>query len=439
MDQLTPKGRPRVRGRRVIPVAAVLLALMVVLPVASASPPEASPSPGESLPPQGLDPSSSPSPSADPSPSPSVEPSPLRSVSCVLSQTKVIYGSVVTVSGVVSPASERQEVAISLAGTDIGTATTGADGRFSVDIRPKRGGAVVVRLVADGTISPARQLVVKPWATTSYGTPIPFLSLRYVIRVKPSNYAGTIATSVWHNGKRIATHKKRVRDGRAVFELPMRGVGLFTVKSSYPAFAGLDLRNTSTGLRTRGATLRVGSRGPRVRGFLTGLRRLQIRVPSIGDTLTRGGADAVMAFQKAYGLPRTYVVSGDDWRKLDVAKTIRPRYSSPYDHLEVDKRRQIMMLVRGGAVRALIAVSTGATGNTPEGRFRIQQKHPFTLSFSGGAVLYRTMGFYGNFAIHGYPSVPPYPASHGCVREPMWVADWVYDRSFVGERVYVYR
>ncbi len=280
---------------------------------------------------------------------------------------------------------------------------------------------------------------MKPWATTSYGTPIPFLSLRYVVRVKPSSYAASITTSVWHNGKRIATHRKRVRDGRAIFALPMRGVGLFTVKSSYQAFAGLGLRNTSKGLRTRGATLRVGSRGLRVRGFLTGLRRLQIRVPSVGDTLTRGGADAVMAFQKAYRLPRTYVVSGDDWRKLDVAKTVRPRYSSPYDHLEVDKRRQIMMLVQGGAVRALIAISTGATGNTPEGRFRIQQKHAFTLSFSGGAVLYRTMGFYGNFAIHGYPSVPPYPASHGCVREPMWVADWVYDRSFVGERVYVYR
>lgn len=435
MDKVTSKGRPFVRGRRAIPFAAVLLALMVVLPVASASPSEASPSP--SLPPQGLDPS--PSPSFDPSPSPSVEPSSLPSVSCVLSQTKVIYGSVVAVSGIVSPASEGQEVAIALAGTDVATATTGADGRFSADIRPKRGGAVVARLVADGTISPAHQLVVKPGATVSYGTPIPFLSLRYVIRVKPSSYAGTITTSVWHNGKRIATNKKRVRDGRAVFELPMRGGGLFMVKSSYPAFAGLGLRNTSKGLRTRGATLRVGSRGPRVRGFLTGLRRIQVRVPSVGDTLTRGGADAVMAFQKAYRLPRTYVVSGDDWRKLDVAKTIRPRYSSPYDHLEVDKRRQIMMLVRGGAVRALIAVSTGATGNTPEGRFRIQQKHPFTLSFSGGAVLYRTMGFYGNFAIHGYPSVPPYPASHGCVREPMWVADWVYDRSFVGERVYVYR
>jgi lipoprotein-anchoring transpeptidase ErfK/SrfK len=48
------------------------------------------------------------------------------------------------------------------------------------------------------------------------------------------------------------------------------------------------------------------------------------------------------------------------------------------------------------------------------------------------------MDFYRNFAMHGYPSVPAYPASHGCVREPMWVADWTYQHSWVGETVYIY-
>ena len=48
------------------------------------------------------------------------------------------------------------------------------------------------------------------------------------------------------------------------------------------------------------------------------------------------------------------------------------------------------------------------------------------------------MTFHGNFAIHGYSSVPVWPASHGCVRVPMWLADWLYDQSPVGERVYVY-
>ena len=36
------------------------------------------------------------------------------------------------------------------------------------------------------------------------------------------------------------------------------------------------------------------------------------------------------------------------------------------------------------------------------------------------------MYFTGGYAIHGNPSVPPYPASHGCVRVPMWVAPRLY-------------
>jgi lipoprotein-anchoring transpeptidase ErfK/SrfK len=171
--------------------------------------------------------------------------------------------------------------------------------------------------------------------------------------------------------------------------------------------------------------------------MLTALNRLKIRVPGIGTQFTSQCRDAVMAFQKAYRLPRTYTFGYDDWRKLDGAVPVKPRYAGPATHLEVDKGRQILMVVKSGKVFGLICVSTGATNNTPEGAFRIQQKHPYTTSGYGG-ILFRTMGFVGNFAIHGYVPVPPYPASHGCIREPMWVADWVYDHSFVGERLYVY-
>ena len=182
----------------------------------------------------------------------------------------------------------------------------------------------------------------------------------------------------------------------------------------------------------------MGGSSGQVQGLLLQLQRLRIRVPHTGKTFTTQCRDAVVAFQKAYRLPRTYVVSYDDWRKLDGAVPMKPRFASPSTHLEVDKTRQILMVVKDGAVHGLIPVSTGATGNTPEGSFRIQRKTPATTSLYGPDVLYRTMGFVGNFAIHGYPSVPPYPASHGCIREPVWVADWVYDQSFVGERLYIY-
>ena len=71
---------------------------------------------------------------------------------------------------------------------------------------------------------------------------------------------------------------------------------------------------------------------------------------------------------------------------------------------------------------------------------RIRWKAPATSTWLGSAILYRTLTFVGDrFAIHGFPSVPPYPASHGCVRVPIWAADWLYQRSPVGEAVLVYR
>ena len=73
--------------------------------------------------------------------------------------------------------------------------------------------------------------------------------------------------------------------------------------------------------------------------------------------------------------------------------------------------------MRGGKVTLTVATSTGATGNTPLGTWHVYRK-------VGGFdwVLYYPSYFLRGFAVHGYPDVPPYPASHGCARIPMWIA-----------------
>ena len=50
-------------------------------------------------------------------------------------------------------------------------------------------------------------------------------------------------------------------------------------------------------------------------------------------------------------------------------------------------------------------------------------------------VLWYPMYFLRGFAIHGYPSVPAYPASHGCVRIPMWLAPTLYSSHGYGTTV----
>ena len=60
----------------------------------------------------------------------------------------------------------------------------------------------------------------------------------------------------------------------------------------------------------------------------------------------------------------------------------------------------------GGRVVRVVHVSTGATGNTPVGRWHVYSKVSGFLP-SG---MYDSSFFLGAFAIHGFYSVPAYPA-----------------------------
>jgi lipoprotein-anchoring transpeptidase ErfK/SrfK len=149
--------------------------------------------------------------------------------------------------------------------------------------------------------------------------------------------------------------------------------------------------------------------------------------------------DSVIAFQKVQGLERDGEVAAHVWKRLANPRIPTPRYSMPTDHLEIDKTRQVLFVVRGGSIATIVPVSTAGIAGwyTPEGTFAIYRKvGGFDPSPLG--TLYAPMYFHGGYAIHGNPSVPPYPASHGCIRVPMWIADWLYATNSYGETVYIY-
>ncbi len=423
-------------------VWAVALLTAAVIVLAFAAPAFASSSPAPAASPAAVDASGSAAPTAaavpDPGSSATSEPVP-ATLTATLSAASVVFGGQVTVTGVLDPVAEGEEVVVTLNGAEVGRAVTDESGAFEVAFTPRRSGDVLAVLAADPTVtSPAKRLAVKPKASVSHGALVPFLKSKFVVKVAPSAYDGVVVLKIVHRKVTVGTYKARARNGRAVFQVPLRGVDGFTLTFILPADGGLSGRTIQNKVAVRAKTLSVGAKGPYVKGMLTGLQRLRFRIPGMGSTFTSRVKDSVMAFQKAYRLKRTYVFNTECWRKLDGAKLIKARRSSPATHIEVDKTRQILMIVKGGKPWGIIAVSTGATGNTPEGTFRIQQKHPYTSSGFGGTLV-RTMGFKGDFAIHGWASVPPYPASHGCVREPIWACYWTYDNSWVGETVYVYR
>ena len=260
---------------------------------------------------------------------------------------------------------------------------------------------MVARLLADGTQSEPARVVVKPKVTVTHGTPVPFLTVQYVVKVEPSTYGGTVTAVVVHKGVKVATVKAATRGGKAVLKVPLRGVDKFVVTLSLPAADDFGARTLESTVRAKGERVATGTSGARVRGLLNALtpaqdpralRRhdVQLAVRRRGDGVPEGVSAA------AHLRVRQRRLAQARRRQADQAAPRRPA-----THIEVDKGRQILMVVKNGAVYGLIAVSTGATGNTPEGSFHIQQKHPYTTSGYGG-ILFRTMGFIGDFAIHGY-------------------------------------
>ena len=78
--------------------------------------------------------------------------------------------------------------------------------------------------------------------------------------------------------------------------------------------------------------------------------------------------------------------------------------------------------------------------DTPPGRWEVYRQ---VDGIREGALgrLYRPKYFHTDgIAVHGYPSVPPYPASHGCVRVTNPAIDWIWENDVmpIGVDVWVY-
>jgi lipoprotein-anchoring transpeptidase ErfK/SrfK len=145
-------------------------------------------------------------------------------------------------------------------------------------------------------------------------------------------------------------------------------------------------------------------------------------------------ADAVVAFHKVQRMPRSYSVDARTWRALADPRRPHPRRDWRGLHIEVDQTRQVLYTVENGEVTNVLHVSTGAGGATHDGAFRVFRK---IAGYSGGRLYYPSY-FDGLRALHGWPEVPTYPASHGCVRIPYWNAQWVFGMATFGTRVVIY-
>ena len=178
-----------------------------------------------------------------------------------------------------------------------------------------------------------------------------------------------------------------------------------------------------------------GARGPIVRLIQSRLARLRYVVSRSG-TFDASTARAVIAYRKVRGMSRVAVASRSVVRGLLARRgSFKAKYPKHGKHVEVDLSRQVMVLMRGRRVDRIYSVSSGkASTPTVLGKFRVYSKTIGTNSLGMVDSSY----FIGGYAVHGYVSVPTFPASHGCVRVPIPNARSIYNWLRIGDRVDVY-
>lgn len=198
-----------------------------------------------------------------------------------------------------------------------------------------------------------------------------------------------------------------------------------------------------------GQVLRHGDRGPEV-------RQLQQRLISLGYWLGVPDGEygdltqqAVLAVQKAAGLTRDGVLGARTRAALHQQVQPKP-HRAVGSGVEVDMDRQLLLFVVNGVPTLILNASTGSGATyfqdgveqvavTPTGRFTVFREVNGQDTGPLGP-LWRPKYIFGGVAIHGYSSVPAYPASHGCIRVSNSAMDhlWSSGALPIGSSVWVY-
>ncbi len=206
---------------------------------------------------------------------------------------------------------------------------------------------------------------------------------------------------------------------------------------STPAIASAQQSGKHRASLTRAQT-REAERRLSAMGYWTGA------VDGLFDPATR---PALMAFQKYEGRPITGQLTLDELEAIRTSTSPKARELG-YAHVEVDLDRQVLLVVNDDGRVRVLPISSGSgkpfvdegqtsIAYTPRGRFVVYDK---VVGWEKGPFrsMYYSNYISGGVAIHGYPTVPIQPASHGCIRIPIFAARELSKLLPIGTIVLVY-
>jgi len=383
------------------------------------------------------------------------------------SARSVVYPATAVITGTLAsggagvpgqPATLQARSAGSSTVRNIATGTTDVTGKVVFTVKPLATTAYDIAWGATSSyaaVSTAPVTVVQhPAVAMSLPTVAPILTHWHVTgSVRPAqlgsitlerHYAGT-----WHTAARSTL----TSTGHYSFTVTLPSIGTYTYRVRRPADAHQAGNVTAAG-HVLGVhrTVREGLSGTDVTALQQRLRALHYDVGSVTGSFGFDTLHAVVAFEKVQGLTRDGVVGSRVWSALVAPK--QPHLLHPIAGVaavEVDLTRQVLYYAVNGRIARILDASTGGgyyyVGSdgttqraiTPTGHFSVKYKVNHWVTAKLG-VLYRPAYFnYSGYAIHGEPSVPSYPASHGCVRITVPAMDRLYSKLYDGMSVWIYR
>jgi hypothetical protein len=252
----------------------------------------------------------------------------------------------------------------------------------------------------------------------------------------------TVKVSVYRQRRKVEVRILRVLasgNGQGRFSISFASAdgGLVEVRAAHyatPLQGAYSAR--APVVRFVNASVGPGAQGQSVRLLQAELDALHYAVPLTG-IFEEGTGLALIAYRKVTGQELVPYAGRRLFESLTRgAGSFHVRYPRDGRHVEADLTRQVLAEIEpGGHVRAIYTVSSGKPSTpTVVGHFQVYSK-TFGVNSEG---MVDSNYFIGGYAIHGYPEVPTYAASHGCLRLPIRDAAGVYAWVRLGTSVDVY-
>jgi peptidoglycan hydrolase-like protein with peptidoglycan-binding domain len=274
--------------------------------------------------------------------------------------------------------------------------------------------------------------------------PFALVAARIVVRGIVTPYVGgqTVQVSFYREHRKVEVKTVSVvasGTGAGQFHIDFASAyaGLVEARAVHSATAQQGaFSGRSAGVHFVNPNVRLGAQGQSVRLLQSELDVLHYAVPLSG-VFEEGTGRALIAYRKVTGLERIPYAGRRVFELLEHgAGSFHVHYPRDGRHVEADLTRQVLAEIEpGGRVRAIYTMSSGKPSTpTVIGRFQVYLKTPGVNSEGMVDSNY----FIRGYAIHGYPEVPIYAASHGCLRLPIPDAASVYAWVRLGTTVDVY-